>query len=290
MKKRIALWMLAAALAGGLFQSACKKSDDTGEATLVVSVSAGASGTPASGSYTHQVGDTVTYSYLLVDGYSDLTVLYDGTAVGASGTLTMTAGSHTLQAYATGANTYTLAVTTSTGVTGTPASGTTTHVAGDKVDYSYALEEGYINLVVTLDGQAAPASGTITFPESHSLVVLAERQYDVLGTWTLSESYTDGSSWEGPATFSGSVSSGTVVDSQGGSGTFTCTASVINFTIEHPEVTYTYTGSFSGDTAASGTCKRIKKSDTASYYTGTWTLSKADGASARLAGGRGKNG
>jgi tetratricopeptide (TPR) repeat protein len=68
---------------------------------------------------------------------------------------------------------YTLTVTKGAGVDGTPDSGTTTHTADEEVSYSYTLQDGYSNLVVQLDGEDVPHSGTITMNENHTLTATA---------------------------------------------------------------------------------------------------------------------
>ena len=57
--------------------------------TLSVTVESGATGTPASGTYYHQQGTVVPYSYALSSGYVDLKVMVDGVTAAASGSITM---------------------------------------------------------------------------------------------------------------------------------------------------------------------------------------------------------
>lgn len=68
--------------------------------TLTVTKGEGVNGTPAAGTYTYKEGETVSYNYSLQQGYTDLTVLLDGTAVSANGTITMD-GDHALVAATT---------------------------------------------------------------------------------------------------------------------------------------------------------------------------------------------
>ncbi|MCP5048752.1 MAG: hypothetical protein GY940_16395 [bacterium] len=74
---------------------ACKTGNgDTGEGeisiySLAVQVGEGVSGTPGSGTYSHNGGDTVTYDYQLESGYTDLSVTLDGQPVSSSGSFTM---------------------------------------------------------------------------------------------------------------------------------------------------------------------------------------------------------
>ncbi len=69
--------------------------------------------------------------------------------------------------------TYQLIVTRGEGVEGTPTTGTMTYNEGTAVNYNYSLQGGYKNLVVTLDGNAAASSGTITMNSNHTLSAAA---------------------------------------------------------------------------------------------------------------------
>jgi hypothetical protein len=99
MKLKFYLAFLVFLCVGILFLPGCKTAEDTTEFTLSVSVGAGVAGTPASGTYSHTEGATVTYNYSLESGYSNLVVTLDGTPVAASGTLTVS-GNHSLSATA----------------------------------------------------------------------------------------------------------------------------------------------------------------------------------------------
>jgi hypothetical protein len=142
--------------------------------TLTVTQGEGVEGNPANGTYRYKKGKTVNYSYSLQSGYTDLVVTVDGQEVASSGTIKMD-GDHTLSATAT--KTYTLNVTKGEGVEGTPDSGSFTYKVGETVDYSYSLHSGYIDLVVTLDGNPVESSGTITMDRSHELIALSTRQF-----------------------------------------------------------------------------------------------------------------
>jgi len=76
-----------------LFQD-CKKSG--GETvtpkksyTLTVSLAEGINGSPGTGTYTYNQGDTVTYDYSLKNGYANLTVTRNNSQLSASGTFTI---------------------------------------------------------------------------------------------------------------------------------------------------------------------------------------------------------
>jgi hypothetical protein len=271
--KRKTILILAAALLAALFSfNACTKADTT-TYTLTVLVSEGVSGIPAAGAHTLVSGDPLQYGYTLGAGYSKLTVLLDGSAVAASGTLTLAAGDHTLQAYADDHVQRGLTVTLSDGVVGTPAAGTTSYAQGTLVDYSYALADGYYSLVVKVDGTIVDASsGTITMDADHTLDVSATAGMKVPGTWQMTEIYDDDSTFKVTATFSGTYAAGTVTDSDGGSGTYTYTDTTLAFNLLFPHVTYEYTGTFSSSDTMSGTCKRYQSTD--KVISGSWMATR----------------
>lgn len=62
-----------------------------------------------------------------------------------------------------------------TGVVGLPAAQDTLLPPGTNVPYSFALAQGYRNLVVTLDGKPVPASGTVEMGADHVLMAAAEQ-------------------------------------------------------------------------------------------------------------------
>jgi len=66
---------------------------------LNVIIDEGVSGTPVTGTYSYNEGDTVDYSYDLLNNYKNLSVTLDNEAVESSGTVTIT-GIHTLRALA----------------------------------------------------------------------------------------------------------------------------------------------------------------------------------------------
>lgn len=77
--------------------TSCKTAEDSQQAfTLTVTLDNGVSGTPASGTYSYSVNDTVDYSYSVKSGYGNLTVNLDGTPVSNSGTFTVSSN-HTLE-------------------------------------------------------------------------------------------------------------------------------------------------------------------------------------------------
>lgn len=85
-----------------LFLPGCSTTDESDDFQLYeldVIIGEGVSGTPVQGTYSYEEGDTVDYSYVLLDSYRDLTVTLDGEEVEASGTVTIT-GVHTLRANA----------------------------------------------------------------------------------------------------------------------------------------------------------------------------------------------
>ena len=276
MKRKALLISVALLLAAGLSFHGCKKADvETG--VLKVIVSKGVSGTPASGSYTKNIGDQVPYSFSLEAGYGKLTVLLDGGQVAASGTVTIS-GNQTLKAYSDENGKYTLTVNVDAGATGTPAAGIYSYAEGSAVPYSYALAQGYTNLSLQLDSTIVPASGSITMTADRVLTVSATSLKNIQGTWALAEVYSDGSSFGVNATFSGDRLHGTVTDSQGGSGTYTYDNTTVKFTLVFPDVTYEYTGSFSEADKMSGTCKRYQASD--NIISGSWEATRGAASSA----------
>jgi len=277
--KRNAFLVAAAVMLAMVFSyPGCKKADvETG--TLRVIVSQGVAGTPASGSYTMNVGERMTYSFSLEAGYEKLTVLLDGTEVPASGTVTFS-GDHTLKAYSDENGKYTLTVSLGTGVVGTPAAGIYSYAEGTVVPYSYSLAEGYTNISLLVDAASVTSSGTITMSANHSLNVTASAKQNIQGAWNLVEAYNDGSSFHVTATFSGDFEHGTVTDTQGGSGPYTYDNATVKFTLDFPDVTYTYTGTFSSANAMGGTCTRFQTSD--NVVSGTWTATRVTSTIAAL--------
>ncbi|UCH98404.1 MAG: hypothetical protein JSV88_16600 [Candidatus Aminicenantes bacterium] len=256
-----------------LINMSCKKSQDAVEYILTVTVEAGVTGTPESGTYTYKENDQVNYSYSVEAGYTSLIVTLDGTEIEGTGTITII-GNHSLVASAgQGTGEYKLSVSVGAGVTGTPETGTYFYDAGEQVNYSYALEDGYTNLRVTLDGAQVESTGTITISQDHILFAYAEKEYYIQGTWGLTEQYNDGSSFEVTVTFIGDTESGEVFDSDGGTGTYTVDGRSVNFTIYYPEVIYEYTGSFYDEETMIGDAKRYIISES-TYERGTWNATK----------------
>jgi len=257
---------------GLLVNTGCKKSGDTDEYALIVTLHEGVTGTPESGTYLFSLNDEVPYSYDIESGYTRLTAVFDGEEVESSGTITITSN-HTLEVYASeGTGDYLLAVTFGEGVSGTPESGYYYYDIGEQIDYSFSADDGYTNLVVKLDGVEVPASGTVTISGDHTLYAYSEKEYYIQGDWTLQEQYTDGSFFEVTVTFSGETESGTVIDSDGGTGTYTVSGDTVEFTLEYPDVTYEYSGEFNDEETMSGSARRYYNSE-GTYKTGSWQAS-----------------
>jgi hypothetical protein len=72
---------------------------------------------------------------------------------------------------------YTLTVTVGEGVSGTPAAGSSSNKKGTVVNYDYALQSGYSDLSVTLDGASVAASGTVTMNADHTLEAKATKTF-----------------------------------------------------------------------------------------------------------------
>ena len=73
-------------------------------------------------------------------------------------------------------------------------------------------------------------------------------------------------------TFTGETRTGTVVDSDGGVGTYTVDGNSVEFTLVFPEVTYEYSGNFTDEENMGGTAKRYTSAT--SYSSGTWVAVK----------------
>jgi hypothetical protein len=260
--------LLTGVCIGLMTHTGCKKSQDTVEYTLSVTVNEGVTGTPQTGDYLQALDDQVDYSYTLSEGYTNLVVTLDNVSVEPSGTITIQ-GNHSLRAFASqGTGQYLLTVSIATGAAGTPEGGFYNYDAGEQVDYSFTLEDGYTNLRVVLDGNTVDAAGTITISQDHVLSVFAEKEYYIQGSWTLEEAYRDDSTFTVTVTFTGETRTGTVADSDGGVGTYTVDGNNVEFTLVFPDVTYEYTGLFSDEENMSGESKRITAAGTS---TGVWT-------------------
>jgi len=180
---------------------------------------------------------------------------------------------------------FTLTVSVSSGVAGTPETGTYNYNAGATIAYSYNIQANYSNLRVKLDGELIENSGTITISKDHALSALADTEYNIIGSWTMEEKYEDDRSFTVTVTFTGAKESGTLVDSDGGAGTYTADSTAVKFTLEFPTVKYEYTGIFTGVDEMSGSTKRI--STITGELTGNWRATRdADSAALRFSPGR----
>ena len=165
-----------------------------------------------------------------------------------------------------------LSVTVGDGVQGTPETGDYYYTEGTVVEYQYTLEEYYSDLEVTIEGEPVATSGTITMDANYSLRATAQPRYEIVGTWDMTEEYEDGSSFQVTLTFTGTNETGTVTDSQGGSGTYTVNEyHFAEFTLDFPEVSYEYGGYFDGSHTIAGTCERTTP---ANIFTGTFTATR----------------
>ena len=98
---------------------------------------------------------------------------------------------------------FTLTITLSAGVAGTPDSGTDYYNSGDQVPYEYTLKENYSTLSVKLDGQEIDSEGTIVVTGDHSITTSAIAEFNVMGAWTLTEAYSDNRTFTVTVTFTG---------------------------------------------------------------------------------------
>jgi hypothetical protein len=157
------------------------------------------------------------------------------------------------------ASQYTLTVTTTSGVSGTPATGTYTHSNNDTVPYNYSLDAGYKNLAATLDGAPVGNNGTVIVTGNHTLAVSADN-YDIRGKWE-GKAYSEGEPSDFFVTFSGQVLSGTLTGKveklapNFTDGEFTVNGDQVEFTLVYGnnEGFFKCTGTFSDEDHMSGT-------------------------------------
>lgn len=178
---------------------------------------------------------------------------------------------------------YILLVNISAGVVGSPSTGTYTYSQGDLVNYNYTLQSGYSNLVVTLDGGIVAASGVINMNNDRSLSATAVGgsggDYDIRGSWNITENYPPDAPMTKVFTFTGTKTSGTVGIStiSSATGTYTVSGSTVNFNYSFTDgdsgvtVTHTFSGSFTGENSMSGTSTVTGGTDPDS---GTWTATR----------------
>lgn len=289
MRKILTIFLFFAIFAGTLLYIGCKKSEETVEEyTLTVFLATGVAGTPAAGTQTYSKDEQVDYEYSLNEAYTNLRVTLDNVDVENSGAITIT-GNHTLNTYADpDPDAYALTVSVSNGVSGTPTAGTYHYFEGTQIDYNYTLQENYINLTVRLDAEEIENSGTITISQAHTLSAIAILHYDIQGTWTMEEQYEDESSFIVTVTFSGDSQGGTVVDSDGGIGTYTVDGTHATFTLEFPNLTYEYTGLFTTEDLMSGNSNRIVSGGTTSP--GIWMATRSLASSSATAGSQNNKG
>lgn len=274
MKKIFIPILMLILLAGFGIHSGCKKSEEVQTFVLQVKVSSGVTGDPPQAEYVLDQGDEVTYNYALEnDDYTDLKVTLNGVEVDPSGTITMDRDHILVAAANFGTGEFLLNVGVGTGATGTPVNGGYYYNAGDQVPYEYSLEDGYTNLTVLFDGEEIPSSGTLTISKAHTLFVFTQVEYDIRGDWILQEVYNDDSAFQVTVVFSGEIENGTVVDSDGGIGTYTVSGPEISFTLVYPDVTYEYTGTISDAENMKGDAKRWISAD--DFFAGSWLAFKA---------------
>ncbi len=154
---------------------------------------------------------------------------------------------------------YTLTVSVGAGASGTPTSGSYSYAENSVVNYSYSLQTGYSNLVVTLDGAPMAATGVITVTGNHTLNVTAE-QIDIRDAWSGFWDYTGYHSFM-RVEFSGALDSGSCggyfdLLPIGGAGTWTLVGTQIDFSLFFPPpygYTLVCTGTLTDENHMSGT-------------------------------------
>ena len=170
---------------------------------------------------------------------------------------------------------YTLTVTLSEGVTGTPVAGTTSHAENDVVTYNYSTQSGYGDLTATLDGASIPASGTVTMTGNHSLNVTAD--IDLRGEWT-GHFYAGWDSYF-RASFSGGTLSGNVqvdidVISGSGHGSFTVSGDQVEFTLQFPAGVLGFNGTIDSVNHLSGEWQIVSDAAKKIPQNGNWELDR----------------
>ncbi|MCP4152217.1 MAG: hypothetical protein GY757_31045 [bacterium] len=275
MRKLLTISLIFVFITAALLLTGCKNATGMPDYKVTVYTQNGVEGFPYAGEHYFADGDEIEYNYTPKDNFTNLRVTLDGEEVPNAGTITVS-GNHTLNAYADSLDgEFMFSVSIGRGAEGTPEGGVYYYNGGETVDYSYVALEDYTNLRVVLDGEQIADSGTITISSAHILNVFSDSEYDIRGEWTLVESYLNDSSFEVMVTFDGDIESGTVTDSDGGSGTYTVTGAGIEFTIEYPNVTYEYTGTIASLEAMSGSAKRITDpSNSESDVAGGWSASR----------------
>ena len=273
--KKMLLKFLVLTLTTGLlfiFNTGCKKNEDATDLIVTVIVGEGAEGTPDAGTYTHKENDVFTYDFTIKDKYMNLQVSLDGDLLPTSGTFTVSQNHRLEVSTEPEPGDFKLTVATTQGIAGTPERGTVFYNTGETLDYEYSLEDEYTNLRVILNGEDAPASGTLTFDQDHILQVLADKYFEIRGTWTIQEFYDDDSTFTVTLTFEGDEgTSGTVTDSDGGTGTYEVSGPAVKFNIDYPDVQYEYTGNFTSDDTMQGNSTRATPSNS---FTGLWSASR----------------
>jgi hypothetical protein len=233
--------------------------------TFAINASTGANGTISpSGSTSVNYGGSQLYTITPSVGFQVADVFVDGVSVGAVTTYTFSnvTSAHTIFANFSSPQAL-LTVSRSVGITGTPAT-TTSYNVGTVVNYSYALQTGYQNLQVTLDGSPVAASGTVTMNAAHTLAVTAQLQTFTitplaLGNGTISPSGATSVNYGGSQSFNITPSIGyqvAMVEVDGASVGWMTTYSFNNVTSNHTITAYfspipTYT--LTAGTTANGT-------------------------------------
>lgn len=94
-----------------------------------------------------------------------------------------------------------------------------------------------------------------------------EEEFIITGNWIISENYPDGTSGEQYITFSGSRTSGTFIDHEGFTGTYSVSGRNVNFSYDFGDW-FTYNGTFTGRDTMSGTWDWVFEGNPVS---GSWT-------------------
>jgi hypothetical protein len=168
---------------------------------------------------------------------------------------------------------YTLTVTKTDGVDGTPAAGAVKYSKGTIVNYAYTAQPGYA-IKVTLDGAVVNNSGSITMDKDHALA--ATSSYDIRGAWNLTFSWGGANPGHTVINFSGTPTSGHFAEADYGpeiAGTYTVNGATVTW-IWSNSIHTTYTGTLSNTSTMAGTMTRDVGTP------GTWSATKLGQTSA----------
>ncbi len=159
--------------------------------------------------------------------------------------------------------------------------------AADATEHDYSAAAGQGQNFVEVAGSAGAAAksksilplvligvGVIAVAAVLFLVVL--KSYDILGTWTVTWTFTSGYTGSGSSScvFTGTKKSGTVAGFYGDSGPYSVDGKKVTWTLSSYDPGFTWSGQFDSKDTMSGTVVLP-----AEGVNGTWTATRGDGTS-----------